>query len=229
MKYRLWFVKKGVLRFISHLDVNRSMMRALRSAEVPMSYSQGFNPRPLVTFALPLSLGIESDCESMDIQTESEIDCEKTAEALNRFLPEELRMINCAPSVNDPKVITEAVYRISIACPEAKTIFERFWDADAVTVTKKTKSGSKEIDLKPLVKIGTISGDDDRCEFEAALPTGTAQNINPMLLTDAFCDFLKAERSRPFPTSAFCERCAPEAEVHITRVEVRMRDGGKFV
>ena len=212
MKYRLWFVKKGVLRFISHLDVNRTMMRALRNAEVPMTYSQGFNPRPLLTFALPLSLGIESDCESMDIQTEIEIDCEKTVEKLNRFLPPQLHMINCALPVNDPKFITEAAYRIVLTCPDSKNKFERFWNADKITVTKKTKSGSKEIDLKPLVKIGEITGTDQKCKFEAIMPTGTAENINPMLLTDALR-----------------EQGAPEAEVSITRTEVRMKNGEKFV
>ncbi len=212
MKYRLWFVKKGVLRFVSHLDVNRTMMRALRNAEVPMTYSQGFNPRPLLTFALPLSLGIKSDCESMDIQTECEIDCDKTVEKLNRFLPPELHMINCTHAANDPKFITEATYRIALTCPDSKNEFERFWNADKITVTKKTKSGSKEIDLKPLVKIGEITGTDQKCEFEAVLPTGTAENINPMLLTDAFR-----------------EQCAPEAEVSITRTEVRMKNGEKFV
>ena len=212
MKYRFWFVKKGVLRFISHLDVNRTMMRALRYAEVPMGYSQGFNPRPLLTFALPLSLGIESDCESMDIQTEGEIDCEKITQKLNRFLPPELHMINCTLPVNDPKHITEATYRIVLSCPDAKTKFERFWGADKVTVTKKTKSGSKEIDLKTLVKIGEITGNKQTCEFEAILPTGVTENINPALLTDAFR-----------------EQCAPEAEVSITRMEVRMQNGEKFV
>lgn len=229
MKYRLWFVKKGVLRFISHLDVNRTMMRALRSAELPMTYSQGFNPRPLVTFALPLSLGIESDCESMDIQTESEIDCEKAVEKLNRFLPPELHMIDCAAPVNDPKIITEATYRIVLSCPKAKPMFEHFWNADKVTVTKKTKSGTKEIDLKLLVKIGEITGKNDQCEFEAILPTGVTENINPTLLTVAFDDFQKTERSRPFPSESFCGQCASEAEVSITRIEVRMKNGEKFV
>ncbi|HNX14013.1 MAG TPA: TIGR03936 family radical SAM-associated protein [Oscillospiraceae bacterium] len=212
MKYRLWFVKKGVLRFISHLDVNRTMMRALRSAELPMTYSQGFNPRPLLTFALPLSLGIESDCESMDIQTESEIDCEKVVEKLNRFLPPELHMISCAPPVNDPKIITEATYRIVFTYPGVKVKFKQFWNADKVIVIKKTKSGTKEIDLKLLVKIGKITGDSEKCEFEAILPTGVAENINPTLLTDAFC-----------------EQCATEADVSITRIEVRMKNGEKFV
>jgi len=212
MKYRFWFVKKGLLRFISHLDVNRTMMRALRNADVPMSYSQGFNPRPLLTFALPLSLGIESECESMDITAENEINCEETVEKLNRFLPHELHMINCTPVVNDPKLIAEATYRISLACPEAKLKFEQFWNAETVTVTKKTKSGSKELDLKPLVRIGEISGDNGKCEFEAVLPTGVTENVNPMLLTDAFR-----------------EQCAPEAEVRITRTEVRMKNGEKFV
>jgi len=212
MKYRFWFVKKGVLRFISHLDTNRTMMRALRYAEVPMSYSQGFNPRPLLNFALPLSLGTESDCESMDIQTESEIDCAKIVEKMNRFLPQELHMINCTAPVNDPKFITEAVYRIVLTCSDAKTKFEQFWSAEKITVTKKTKSGSKEIDLKPLVKIGEIMGSDQKCEFEATLPTGTNENINPTLLTDAFC-----------------EQCASDMEVSITRVEVRMHSGEIFV
>lgn len=233
MKYRFWFVKKGVLRFISHLDVNRTMMRALRFAQVPMTYSQGFNPRPILTFALPLSLGIESDCESMDIQTESEISCVKTVEKLNRFLPRELHILNCAPPVHDPKHIAEAAYRIALTCPEAKTEFERFWNTDQVIVTKKTKSGSREIDLKPLVKIGEIAGDDQKCEFQAVLPTGTTENVNPALLTEAFCDFtIKSQNAfarNGLDRSAGVEHNAPEIDVRITRIGVRMQNGEKFV
>ena len=69
---RVWFKKMGMSRFVSHLDLMRAMTRALRRADVPLWYTEGFNPHPYITFALPLSLGMESLCESMDMRIEGD-------------------------------------------------------------------------------------------------------------------------------------------------------------
>ena len=60
---RIWFKKMGMSRYVSHLDLMRAMTRAIRRANLPLWYTEGFNPHPYMTFALPLSLGMESLCE----------------------------------------------------------------------------------------------------------------------------------------------------------------------
>ena len=71
---RVKFEKTGKLQYISHLDLLRTMQTALRRAKVNMIYTEGFNPHMRIAFALPLSIGIESVCEYMDIRTEESVD-----------------------------------------------------------------------------------------------------------------------------------------------------------
>ena len=71
---RLRFSKTGRLKYISHLDINRAMSRAFKRAEIPLWYTEGFNPHPYMSFSLPLSLGVESLCESVDIRLIDSID-----------------------------------------------------------------------------------------------------------------------------------------------------------
>ena len=68
MKKELVFYKGGLLRFVGHLDVMRTLQRALRRAEIPLCYSQGFNPHPLMGFASPLALGCTGEQELMEIK-----------------------------------------------------------------------------------------------------------------------------------------------------------------
>ena len=70
---RIWFDKLGEVRYISHLDLMRCFTRAIRRAKIPLWFTEGFNPRPYMQFALPLSLGMQSVCESVDIRVEGEI------------------------------------------------------------------------------------------------------------------------------------------------------------
>ena len=69
---RLFFKKDGPLRFVSHLDMNRVMTRILRLSKVPVWYTEGFNPHPYITFALPLSLGFSSEYEVMDFRLDDD-------------------------------------------------------------------------------------------------------------------------------------------------------------
>ena len=73
--------------YISHLDINRMMTRAVRRAHLPMWYTEGFNPHLYMTFALPLSLGTESNCESVDMRLIDEISLEEVKNRLNAVLP----------------------------------------------------------------------------------------------------------------------------------------------
>ena len=69
---RLFFKKYGNMKFVSHLDMNRFMIRMVRMSGIPVWYSEGFNPHPYITFALPLSLGFDSDWEIMDIRLDKD-------------------------------------------------------------------------------------------------------------------------------------------------------------
>ena len=88
---RLRFSKTDRCKYISHLDINRCMARALSRAKIPLWYTEGFNPHPYMSFSLPLSLGVESFCESVDLRIVGDITNQEIKDNLNEMLPEGIR------------------------------------------------------------------------------------------------------------------------------------------
>ena len=87
MLFRIRFAKYGVVKFIGHLDAMRYFQKAVRRSELPIKYSQGFNPHQLMVFAQPLGVGVTSDGEYLDIETE---DVDFTGAPLNADRVEEI-------------------------------------------------------------------------------------------------------------------------------------------
>ena len=102
---RIWFAKEGKVKYISHLDVMRCMSRAVRRARLPLWYTEGFNPHPYMMFALPLSLGFSSQCESMDIRIEGEMTDADIAGRMRDVMPEGLRLLSVREPVMQPSEI----------------------------------------------------------------------------------------------------------------------------
>lgn len=189
IKIRTVFEKKDRAKYISHLDLNRFMLRAFRRTKLPIWYTEGYNPHPYITFALALSLGYESDCEIMDFNLNEEVDFEVIKEKLNSVMPEGILF----KEVFTPeKKITEiarsefAVEMIFDDAEKAKTEFEDFLSSETIMVEKKSKKGMLEIDLKPSVEMSEIICDEKSLHFNVLLPAGTQTNYNPSLLIDAF-------------------------------------------
>lgn len=90
VKLRLTFSKTGRAVYISHLDLLRTFIRALRRAQIPVKYSEGFNPHARINFAMPLAVGASSDCELVDITLTDPIDVAEAVKSLGRVMPEGL-------------------------------------------------------------------------------------------------------------------------------------------
>jgi len=99
LSVRVFFEKKNGAKFISHLDLNRAVMRILVRTGLPVVYSQGFNPHIKVVFALPLSIYQESTCEVFDFKLNEDIPKDVVAEALAKAMPDELHFISCEDPV----------------------------------------------------------------------------------------------------------------------------------
>ena len=84
MKLRVKYSKQGPVRFLGHLDVMRYFQKALRRADAPVAYSEGFSPHQIMSFAAPLGVGLESNGEYMDIEVYSLTSCEDVKERINR-------------------------------------------------------------------------------------------------------------------------------------------------
>lgn len=145
---RIKFSKVGSLQFISHLDLDRTMKTVMVRAKIPIHYSEGFNPHPKMVFSMPLSIGTESICEYLDIKIDRELLSEEIISRLNAALPAEMRVLE----VYEPKTkLSEIKYAEYEILTEEYIDFNIFENA-CITVMKRTKSGIKETDIKPLIK-----------------------------------------------------------------------------
>ena len=192
---RVFFAKEGRLKYISHLDVTRCLARVFKRSGLPIWYTQGFNPHAYLTFALPLPLGVESQCESFDFRLTEETSYEDICERLNAALPNELRALHAAAPVMEPGNICWADYQLSFydKDPAVEEALDRLLAAEYLPVRKKTKKGEQEIDLKEKMTIRNVIRTADKLVLEVRLPAGGTQNWSPMLLTGAYNELLGRE------------------------------------
>ncbi len=191
---RLNFSKTGRAIYISHLDVNRMMTRAVRRAGLPMWYTEGFNPHPYIAFALPLSLGQSSDCEYMDIRIEGDMTDEEIKNRLNATLPEGVSILSVGAPVHDAKDIAAAQYFVKIVFAtqaEAELFAEK---ADELTnnpeliAEKPGKKGHrkimKQVNLIDFIFDKKITCSGNIVNLQCSLAAGNTNNLNPTLLVE---------------------------------------------
>ena len=191
---RVIFQKTGRARYISHLDINRTMIRALRRAELPIWYTEGFNKHPYVTFAAPLSLGFEGERETMDIRLNEEVPMDELVRRLDAVMPEGLRVVDAAPAVKKAGEVTSSVYRLMLGCSAAD--IEAFLRQPAISVQKRTKKKTmKELDLRPVLDAagGELSANGENTVWTLTLPSGSTDSVNPTLIVQALKAFLGQE------------------------------------
>ncbi len=190
---RIFYTKTGRAKYISHLDVNRCMQRALKRSGLPCWYTEGFNPHLYITFPLPISLGHQSLCESMDIKIDESVSPEEIREKLSAALPEGFCITKVAAPVMKPDRIAFAEYEILFASDnDAPSIiaerFSEFMEQDTILVEKKTKKGLQEIDIKPYIFIRSVEPCNAYVRLHARFTASIMQTINPQLLLNAFFD-----------------------------------------
>ena len=145
---RIKFEKMNMLKFISHLDVCRTMKSALLRADIPVWYTEGFNPHPKMVFSLPLSIGTESVCEYMDIKLTEEMAHEEIKRRLGAALTPDMAVTE----VYSPKLkFGEIAYALYEITPHEECDLTPL-DADEVIITKRTKKGEATINVKDRIK-----------------------------------------------------------------------------
>lgn len=188
---RLRFSKTGQAKYISHLDTNRVFSRAFARAKINLWYTQGFNPRPYMSFSLPLSLGVESYCENVDIRIIDDLTDEEIKVRVNDALPLGIRIVDVYDDFMDCHdiVYSDYVYKFEfkdneLALEKIKAVLE----SDAIMAQKKAKQGKrrvlKETDIKQFVVKYNISIRDDNIILNIRLLAGPDKNLNPTLLFD---------------------------------------------
>lgn len=196
---RIWFKKDKECRYISHLDLNRVMLRAVYRAKLPIWYTEGFNPHPFITFPLPLSLGFRGEAESMDVRFLDEgFDLNSVAELMNPFLPEGIRVYGATESKMKPGDIafakfTAKLYSDNLTANELKNELSELMLLDEYLVPKKTKSGIKDVDVSEYLKLIEISPETENLSISVTLPAGSSNNVNIQLLINALESYTKAD------------------------------------
>lgn len=184
MKYIIEFSKSEDVKYVSHLDVIRMFNRTMRRCDLPMSYSQGFNPHSLMTFAHPLGVGISSKCELVKIAFETEI--ENLVQVLNDgFSPGFKALAYTLTEEKSPfKGLRYAEYEIKLIGEIADNI-EKVFSRSEIVMQKKTKSGIKETDILPYIEsYDVIDKTENIFEFKTILKCGE-ENLKPELLINA--------------------------------------------
>ncbi len=185
---RLKFSKKGRLKFISHLDLNRLLIRAVRMAKIPIWYTEGFHPHPYLNIALPLSLGYTSDCEILDIKVlDDNLKETDILNALNKVCPLDLKFIKAYEPTQKTANIGFADYEITfLDGGEIENTLSQFLKQTEIICSKKTKKGDiKQFNIVPDIKKAEVKKGDNTVLY-LTLPAGSEKNLNPELLINAF-------------------------------------------
>jgi len=177
------------MRFISHLDMTRFMSRLIRRANIPVWYTEGFNPHLYMTFALPLSLGFESDYNVLDIRVlDDDYDISVLPEKLNAVCPPYITFFDVAEPQKKAGDVAAAEFNITFDDNGviAKDIND-FLGRDSIVVLKKTKKGGeKEIEVADKIKAFSLENNDGNTKLKITLPAGSVENLNPELFLNKF-------------------------------------------
>lgn len=195
LRLRATFEKTGRAKYISHLDLNRCMLRIFRRSKLPVWYTEGFNPHPYYSFALALSLGFESSCEIMDFNiTDDNMPLDTIKDRLNEVMPEGMRIVDIAPQIQKITAIAKAEYTFDLKSEETDELFkavENLLTSPEILIEKKTKKGIKTVDLKPDMDILCCEAVGDTVKMKMRLPAGTKTNYNPTLFVESLRNFCK--------------------------------------
>lgn len=172
-------------KYVSHLDFVRVFGRAMRRAQIPIAYSEGFNPHPLLTFALPLPVGHTSECELLEIVLAEDMATGEIVQRLNSVLPAGITVKAAFEGKSRLKKLDNAKY---IVCPEnLPESVEEFLKMQTILIEKKTKSGIKETDIRPDIKEIKIMPD----SMEMVLSAGSRANLKPEIVIKAMNKYIE--------------------------------------
>lgn len=189
-KIRICFSKTGYSKYVSHLDLMKTLQRTFRRGGIDISYSQGFNPHPIMSIAHPLPLGVEGLCEYMDISVNSKPDFEELKIRMNNALPQDIRVHNVT-NINRPlNVLVRAEYSAKIylkdAIEDIEEKIKEFISMNEIVIEKKTKRGINDTDIKPMIyNLEVVSYDNNELILNFILANGEPANLKAITLMQA--------------------------------------------
>lgn len=191
MTIRAFFQKKNRAKYISHLDLMRCISRALKRSRLPVWHTLGFNPHIYTTFALPLALGYESECESVDFRLTEMLPMQEVTRRLDDALPPDIHVYRTQPVRLKPEAICWADYELALefdrqSAEQGLAAFQSWCARPEILVVKKTKKGERTMDVKHHFSVWNLRADAARLCMTMRTAAGISLNINPTLILDTF-------------------------------------------
>lgn len=202
---RVKFKKEGDMIYISHLDLQRTLQRAFRRAEIQLSYSQGFNPHPKMSYGNALALGTESQGEYVDIEIEDDITVDEFLEKIRKELPAGIEFVKAKEIDKTEKSLSSIIEwgeylftiplerRLSKEFVKGKVI--EFMSRKEIIITKRNKKGKLvESDIRPMIKsFDLLDIEESSMTFNAVIATGSIQNLNTNIFIPQILDLFGLE------------------------------------
>lgn len=193
---RALFEKTGSAIYISHLDLMRLFQRAFKRAGLQLTHTKGFNPRPSVSIALPLSLGTESQCELLDFDLEGKaISCDQIKDQLNAMLVSGVRILDVYDDMSKLKnlalleCLVTMEYDNGIPAGASEAILALL-NRESILVDKKSKNGITEQNIAPMIRrisVSALNGQELQLQCLICCQNPT---LNPTQIHAAICKYL---------------------------------------
>lgn len=217
VRYLVRFSKEKDIKFVSHLDLLRTIQRIIRRSALPVEYSKGFNPHMSTSLAQPLSVGMYSKGEYMDIELTETVEESRIIEAFNNSAPQGVKMLDAVlvrEQQEEKKVppcmalIDASRYVISIKYDNIEKLnkeIEELLKEIEWNIVKKTKSGEKLVNIKGMIKEFSFSAEENTLKISALVSSGSRENLSADLLAqfiknntsnvkeDAFTDIMRED------------------------------------
>ena len=227
VRYLIKYTKESELKFVSHLDLMRTIQRVIRRADLPMEYSKGFNPHMAMSIAQPLSVGVYSDAEYMDIVLVEELNEDEIINRLNEKTASGIRFLEARKVVNKEgekklpqsmALIDAARFTIKMVCADANIVEEKMKALEKENqwnTIKKSKKGEKEVNLRTMIKEMKYWINNDEFILNILISSGSREHLSP----DLVASYIKSN----------IPEILDDAFVDIKREEMYVLDNNKYV
>lgn len=211
-KIRVEFSKTGALKYISHLDLNRTVQTSFLRSKLPIWYTQGFNPHPKTVFSPPLSVGVSSECEFMDFKMTEQVPYDEICRRLNASFPEGIRILSAYEPESKFSDIGWADYEIAFETPEATDLKSEVEEllAGEIIVEKTGKAGTYDFNVSQNMRLISCIASGNMLTLRVMLSCKELTFVGPNLPVKYITDKIPA---------------LSESEVFICRKAVYLDDG----
>lgn len=193
-KVRVMYEKKGRAIYISHLDIMRTFQRVLTRAGIAVKHTEGFNPHPYISIALPLSLGYTGECEFLDMVILDDMKNEEIVSRMNATMPEGIEVSRVYENYRPVREISYSEFDITLEYDNGVPLgvvkkLTEFFGREEIVLMKKSKRGETETNIAPLIKSVSVSAEGGNVRIKATLAAGNT-SLNPEYIIKAIGKYL---------------------------------------